>query len=208
VGAVFVVPAPCSSRPCDSSFARTRSCVSWREVMAPRLPPGAPWPARWLSTPQWTCIAATRNTWGHVSPALPGVSWQGSACPPRAACAMGRRETTTPEAQGWPRARRASRSSIVQGVSMPTHYSPSRPWRTATQPAQHSRADRARFGVRHGLRAGVRGSVLLEPDPQTDPVFYPTALVSRPVSIGPAAATDPCLGVSRWCRTRYGGARQ
>src|SRR2546427_9550008 len=100
---------------------------------------------------------------------------------------------------------------------MPTHYPRTRPWRTATPAGRHHRADRpwfgvrrradrAWFGVRCGLRAGVRGGVLLELDPRTDPLFYPTALLNRPVRVGSAAATDPCLGVSRWGRTRYGGA--
>ncbi len=79
--------------------------------------------------------------------------------------------------------------------------------RTVTQPARHLDADRTPLGIRHTVRAGVRAGVLLEPDPRTDPIPYPTTLVSGPVSISRPAATDSCLGVSRWGRTASGGAR-
>jgi hypothetical protein len=81
------------------------------------------------------------------------------------------------------------------------------PARTVTQPARHLGADRSPLGVRRSVRAGVRDGVLLELDPRTDSITYPTTLVSGPVSVSRPAVTDSCLGVSRWGRTAYGGAR-
>jgi hypothetical protein len=78
----------------------------------------------------------------------------------------------------------------------------------ATQRVRQVDADRIWFGGRCGLRAGVPGGVRLETDPATDPHPYPTMLVNWSVSGGPAAVTDPCLGVSPWGIGRYGGARR
>jgi hypothetical protein len=130
--------------------ARTRSRVSWREVMAP--PPGMCC-GRLVGcpTPQWTCIAATETPGTPGPQPLPGVSWQGSHLPTGAPVSspVGGWERDVPEAE-----RLASGTSRLPDQSsfkeyrMPTHHPPPRPWRTATPAGRRHHADRAWFGVR------------------------------------------------------------
>ncbi len=87
---------------------------------------------------------------------------------------------------------------------MPTCLLPSHD--TATEQLSDP-ADSYWFGVLVGVRVGVRSGVRVEKDTQTDSRLRLTAQVNCGVSRHPAAATDPCRGVSPRGRARHNGGR-
>ena len=83
----------------------------------------------------------------------------------------------------------------------------SAPSRAETQPAPYPGPDRSRRDVGTGPRLGDCTGIRLQPDPHTDPTARPTGQVSGGNRLYGRAATDPCLGVSRWGKETYRWSR-